>query len=287
MEEKNFGSYRLCEHYLSQLTGQIHNSKISQPDALVESISRIGREYIKEQPNMIAIRKRITTIVYYLKRLSKGGKSVDQIKQLALDKIKEIQTETRNKVEKIGEIGSRLILSQSKVVTFGYSTNVLNIFTRAQKLKRKFSVYCLEGRPAFNGRQMSEEIARKGIPVHLLTDAGMAWAMSEVNMVLIGADRVFETGITTQTGGLPLAVIAGHFKVPVYVACELEKIMTELDLAVRYYQQNKEAILPKSKKQLSAINFNFETVPLEFLSKFVCEEGVFDLNEYTSWFLKD
>jgi translation initiation factor eIF-2B subunit delta len=287
MDDNTFGSFNVSESYLKVLEDYIQKNKSTKIDEFIDEISRVGRELVKQQPNMVAARKRITGTIYYLKRLSKGSKSVAQVKEIAADKIKEIRRQASESVKKIGETGARLILSQSKILTYGYSTNVLKIIEVAQKHKRKFSVYCLEGRPYFDGRAMAEDIARKGIRVTLLTDAAMAWGAQDASMVLTGADRVFETGIVGRTGGLPLAVVSRHFQIPFYTACEMDKILKEIELAVRFYPQDEQRVLEKSKKLLSPLNFSFESIPLEFISKIVCEEGIFDTNEYSSWFLKD
>lgn len=72
---------------------------------------------------------------------------------------------------------------------------------------------------------MSNELAKLDVPVKLLIDSAVAYSMAEVDMVLIGADGVVESGgIVNMMGTYQIALVAKSMNKPVYVAAESYKV---------------------------------------------------------------
>ncbi len=281
------GSYLTCNYALKVLQSYIENYEQTDLIALGEDLNKIARGVVKTYPNMVILRKNVTGVVYYLKRLVKADKPAAEVKKFAIAKINEIKKELENKQKKIGESGAKLIFNQSKILTISYSSHLIEIFKQAAKLKRKFTVYCMESRPSLEGRNFAEDVAALGIPCKLITDAAAGQVMKEVNLVLTGADRVFEDGFVSKTGSLPLAVLAQTFKIPYYIAFETDKILLEYEQAIRFYTENPKEVYPGKKKNVSALNVYFDSVPIEYLSKVVCEDGIFSITEFKNRYLEE
>lgn len=281
------GSHRSCNQALKVLQSYIEEYSDSDLVALGEDLNKIARGIIKTYPNMVILRKNVTGVVYYLKRLVKAKKTSEEVKKSSLAKIKEIVKELEAKKKKIGESGTKLILNQSKILTISYSSHLLEIFKQAIKLKRKFTVYCMESRPSLEGQIFAEELGALGISSHIITDAAAGQVMKEINMVLTGADRVFEEGFISKTGSLPLAVLTKTFKIPFYIAFETDKILQEYEQAVRFYPEDPSEVYPGKKKNVNVINVYFDSVPLDYVSKIVCEDGIFSITEFKEWYLEE
>ena len=281
------GSHRSCNQALKVLQSYIEEYSDSDLIALGEDLNKIARGIIKTYPNMVILRKNVTGVVYYLKRLVKAKKTSDEVKKSSLAKIKEIVKELEAKKKKIGESGTKLILNQSKILTISYSSHLIEIFKQAIKLKRKFTVYCMESRPSLEGRIFAEELGALGISCHIITDAAAGQVMKEINMVLTGADRVFEDGFISKTGSLPLAVLTKTFKIPFYIAFETDKILQEYEQAIRFYPEDPSEVYSGKKKNVDVLNVYFDSVPLEYVSKVVCEDGIFSITEFKEWYLEE
>jgi translation initiation factor 2B subunit (eIF-2B alpha/beta/delta family) len=145
----------------------------------------------------------------------------------------------------------------------------------------------MESRPSFEGRVFAEELSKMGIKVYLITDAAIGHIMPDINMVLTGADRVFETGFVSKSGSYPLALVAEAYKVPLYIAFETDKILKEYEQAIRFYQEDAREIYPGKSTKINVSNLYFDSVPLKFVSKIICEDGIFSINEFEKWYLKD
>ena len=132
----------------------------------------------------------------------------------------------------------------------------------------------MESRPSYEGRIFAEELGALGISSHIITDAAAGQVMKEINMVLTGADRVFEDGFISKTGSLPLAVLTKTFKIPFYIAFETDKILQEYEQAIRFYPEDPSEVYSGKKKNVNVLNVYFDSVPLEYVSKVVCEDGL-------------
>jgi translation initiation factor eIF-2B subunit delta len=281
------GSFEISQNALLVLLDFIKNNKAKKAEKLVEECNAIGKEIIKSQPNMVNIRRKISTVIYHMKRLLKSKKSIDEIKKNSQAKIEEIINVSQTKKKKIGNIGAKLIFNHSKILTISSSSLIKEIFSAAHLLKRKFTVYCLESRPHNEGRALAYELANKGIPSVLTSDAMMGQVLSEVNMVISGADRIYESGFVNKTGTLPLAIASKTYQIPFYIAAETDKILKEIDRSLRFYPQDPGEIYKGKHKNLSVMNLYFEAITFEYVSKIICEDGVFDTGEFVNWYLKD
>jgi translation initiation factor eIF-2B subunit delta len=285
--EKFSGSFELSQKALICLSEFIETNSSKSSEKFVDESNKFAKALIKSHPNMVTIHKKISAIVYHMKRLLKVNKSVEEIQQASKLKITELLKVAESKRKKIGNVGGKLIFNQNKVLTISASSLITEIFYSAQKINRKFTVYCLESRPQNEGHLLAEKLTKKGIPCVLTTDAMMGQVLKEVNMVLCGADRIFESGFVNKIGTLPLAITAKFFQVPLYVAAETDKILKEIDRSLRFYPQDPAEIFSRKSNLLSVSNYYFEDISFDYVHKIICEDGVFDINEFISWYLED
>mgnify|MGYP002775719636 FL=1 len=76
---------------------------------------------------------------------------------------------------------------------------------------------------------MAKEMVAIGVPVTLIIDSAVAYTMQRVDMLLIGADGVVESGgIINMIGTYQAAMVARTMNKPVYVAAESYKVLSPL-----------------------------------------------------------
>lgn len=107
------------------------------------------------------------------------------------------------------------------LVTYGIGT-ALGAIRRAHEREKIDRVYACEARPLGQGSRLTMwELDRLGIPGSLLPDsaAGSLLASGEVDLVIVGADRIAANGDTAnKVGTLNLAVLANRYNVSFYIA---------------------------------------------------------------------
>jgi methylthioribose-1-phosphate isomerase len=131
----------------------------------------------------------------------------------------------------LGRLGAELIPDRARVMTHcntgalataGYGT-ALGVI-RSSKGK-KISVIANETRPYLQGARLTAwECVQEGIPCTLITDsmAGHLMSRGEVDLVIVGADRIAANGdVANKIGTYSLAVLANRHGIPFYVAAPL------------------------------------------------------------------
>jgi methylthioribose-1-phosphate isomerase len=107
------------------------------------------------------------------------------------------------------------------LATAGYGT-ALGVVRAAAEAGRGVSVVAGETRPFLQGARLTAwELARDGIPVTVVTDgmAGFLMRRGEVDLVVVGADRIARCGdVANKIGTYGLAVLARAHQIPFYVA---------------------------------------------------------------------
>ena len=286
-EIKATSSFDFCLLALRYLQNFIRNAPIKNMDYFLSALNEQGHALVKMQPNMANLKKKISMVIYVVKKAMKTRKTNAEIIEYSLQKLAEMLAVAAQNKEKIAAAGSKLITSNARVVTIGNSALVSEILITALNQKRKFEVYCLESAPTREGITLAEALARKGISACLYGDAAMGVILSQATLVLSGAVRIYEEGFVNKIGTLPLALTTCSLKLPFYLAAETDKILTEREYAIRFYKHDPAEIYIPRNKNLKVHNVYYESVPLSLLSKLITEDGIFDLTEFKNWYLKD
>jgi methylthioribose-1-phosphate isomerase len=131
----------------------------------------------------------------------------------------------------IGSIGAKLIPQGARILTYcntgalataGHGT-ALGVIRSARD--KGISVVACETRPYLQGARLTAwECLQEGIPCTLITDnmAGHMMSRKEIDLVIVGADRIAANGDTAnKIGTYTLAVLARRHGLPFYVAAPL------------------------------------------------------------------
>lgn len=281
------GSHEIFKSSLLALKDFLKNDKSKNKIVLSDALNDVVRNLNRAHKNIVILQKNTSAIAYYLKRLAKTDKDINSIKKQTIEKINNLIADSDAKAEKIGALGARLIFNKNNVLTISYSTIIKEILINAKKINRNFDIYCLESRPMLEGQQFAVDLAKAGIQTHLITDVMMAKIMPDINIVFSGVDRLYESGFINKIGTLPLAIVSKKFNVPFYIASETDKILKEIDRTIRISLKNPKEVFKDKIRKLSVLNYYFEEIPYKFVTKIICEEGVFETHEFIKWYLKD
>jgi len=137
---------------------------------------------------------------------------------------------------RIGQLGARLIPEGGTVVTHcnagalataGYGT-ALGIVRAAWEAGVLGKVFVDETRPRLQGARLTAwELAQEGVPHEVIVDGAAAALMAsgEIDLVLVGADRIACNGdVANKIGTYSLAVLAHYHRIPLHVAAPVSTI---------------------------------------------------------------
>jgi len=193
----------------------------------------------------------------------------------------------------IGRHGAKLIKNRTRILTHcnagalaavDYGT-VMAPLRVAKDAGRRFFVYVSETRPRFQGSRLTAwELAQEGIEHAIIADGASGHFLSrgEVDLVLVGADRIAANGDTAnKIGTYEKAVVAKENGVPFYVAAPTSTF--DLSLAsgakIPIEERSPQEILhlegrPTAPKESPARNPAFDVTPARYIMGFVTDAGI-------------
>ena len=193
----------------------------------------------------------------------------------------------------IGANGAAVVPDGARVLTHchtgsmacvGWGTAV-GVIRAAHEAGRRPSVWVDETRPVLQGARLTAwELQRLGIPATLVVDsmAGSLMAAGEVDLAIVGADRIAANGdVANKIGTYPLAVLARYHNVPFYVAAPTSTIdpATPSGSAIVVEQRPGAEVVEVGGVRLApegvaAQNWAFDITPAELITGYITENGI-------------
>ena len=211
----------------------------------------------------------------------------------ALDEARTIAAEDAAASAAMARHGLGLIPEGARVLTHCNTGSLVSagggtafaVILAAHRAGRLASLWVDETRPLLQGARLtSYEARRAGLPYAVLPDAAAASLMAagEVDMVLLGADRVAADGsVANKVGTYSLAVLARHHGVPFVVAAPVSTIDFAAAGGGAIVIEHRAAAevtsfagVPVAAAGSPAYNPAFDVTPPALLSALVTERGV-------------
>jgi methylthioribose-1-phosphate isomerase len=183
--------------------------------------------------------------------------------------------------------GARILThcNAGALATAGYGT-ALGVIRAAHEHGRVALVWVDETRPVMQGSRLTAwEMVKEGIPHRLISDvaAGFVMKQGEVDLVIVGADRIAANGDTAnKIGTYSVAVLASHHGIPFYVAAPLSTIDPSIPsgAAIPIEERGGDEVRRIGGRQTApaetpVYNPAFDVTPAELIAGIITERGVF------------
>lgn len=229
---------------------------------------------------------------YMQSSLSKVG-SVAEARRMAVEASESYANASAEKCRLIGVHGEKLIKPGYNILTHcnagalgcvDYGT-ALAPMRFAHYSKKKFHVFVDETRPRLQGAYLTAwELQQEGIKHSVIADnaAGYYMAQGEVDLVIVGADRVARNGdVANKIGTYEKAVLAKENGIPFYVAAPSTtfdpKIRSGKDIPIEERSPDEvhlvqgKRITPKNSR---ARNPAFDVTPAKYIKGIITEKGI-------------
>jgi len=187
----------------------------------------------------------------------------------------------------VREFGPLRILTHCNTgpLACGQFGTALGVVQAAHHADREISVWVDETRPYLQGARLTAwELAQAGVPHTLIPDvaAGHLMSRGEVDVILVGADRVAANGDTAnKVGTYALAVLAARHAIPFYVCAPTSSIdpATPDGASIEIEERAADEVLQIRGVSIAPVgtdvrNPAFDVTPAELITGIVTEEGV-------------
>jgi ribose 1,5-bisphosphate isomerase len=180
--------------------------------------------------------------------------------------------------KKIYEYGARKIENDMTVFTHCHSSIVMGVIRKAWEDGKRFSVFCTETRPLFQGRKTAKEIASIGIPVTMWVDSGARMAIRDSDIFLFGADAITSEGkVVNKIGTEMFAEIAEKYDTDSYCCTNSWKYdpMTVFGKCEPIERRDPKEVWERAPKRVKIMNLAFERVHPNLMTAIISELGDF------------
>ena len=224
--------------------------------------------------------------------VAKRGKTVSEIRDTVIAKAKEMAEEDINVNKKMGKNGVQLFQDNDTIMTHcnagalatvAYGT-ALGVIRATNESRKNIKVIATETRPIQQGSRLTAfELKHDGIDVSLIPDTAVGYTMANdlVNGVVVGADRILQTGhVFNKIGTYQVATMAKQHNIPFYVAAPLSTfdVQSKPDDIIIEQRKASEVTGIGDKKTapdgIGVINPAFDMTPPELISGIITENGV-------------
>lgn len=155
-------------------------------------------------------------------------------------------------------------------------------------------VWVDETRPLNQGSRLTAwELHQENIPFHIISDntAGQLALRNQIDMVLVGADRIVKNGdMANKIGTYLKALMAHEHNIPFYVAAPSSTFDFNINNGadIRIEERNPDELLYVTaefqqqliqaklySEQFPALNLAFDITPAKFINAYITEKGIF------------
>jgi methylthioribose-1-phosphate isomerase len=224
---------------------------------------------------------------------AEAGESVEQIKARLDAEAEMIHDEDVAGCRAIGAFGAVVVPDDARILTHcnagalataGYGT-ALGVIRGAVEAGKRVTVLADETRPFLQGARLTAwELVREGIQTTVIADsmAGAIMRMGQIDLVVVGADRIAANGDTAnKIGTYTVAVLAHAHAIPFYVAAPLSTIDLETPDGdhIPIEERSAKEITHLAGTQLTPVgalvrNPAFDVTPHRLISGIVTERGI-------------
>jgi len=257
-------------------------------------------EFQKTCELMAGTRPTAVNLFWAIERMKKAfaaaahdGQSVDEIKRKLVAEARAIHDEDVQSCRTMGAHGATLVPSSARILTHcnagalataGYGT-ALGVIRAAAEQGKTIAVLADETRPFLQGARLTAwELVRDGIDTTVITDnmAGAMMRLGEVDLVVVGADRIAANGdVANKIGTYSVAVLAKEHGIPFYVAAPLSTVdlNTPDGSGIPIEERNEREVTHVGANRLTPEgarirNPAFDVTPSRYVTAIITERGI-------------
>jgi methylthioribose-1-phosphate isomerase len=223
-----------------------------------------------------------------------AGQSPDELADRLEREARSIHDEDVASCRAMGRFGAAVVPDGARVLTHcnagalataGYGS-ALGVVRAAVEQGKRIAVIADETRPFLQGARLTAwELVRDGISTTVITEsmAGPLMRAGDIDIVVVGADRIAANGDTAnKIGTYTVAVLAHEHKIPFYVAAPLSTIDLSTpdgdQIPIEERDQREITHLGSARLTPEGVKIRnpaFDVTPHRYIAGIITEKGIF------------
>ncbi len=263
-------------------------SNAKEKDQLIKDLEVAKKILFETRPTAVNLAWGLEKIM----SVAKIGESIDQIRTSVIETAKQMAEDDIQINMSIGKNGSDLFDDNDTIMTHcnagalatvGYGT-ALGVIRATKESGKNIKVIATETRPVQQGSRLTAfELKHDNIDVSLIPDTAVGYTMANglVNGVVVGADRILQTGhVFNKIGTYQVATMAKQHNIPFYVAAPLSTFDLESrpdDVIIEQRKASEVTGIGDKRTApdgIDVINPAFDMTPPELISGIITENGI-------------
>jgi len=263
-------------------------SDAKEKDELINYLENAKKILFETRPTAVNLAWGLQKIM----QVAKMANTVDEIRKSVVETAKKMADEDIQINMSLGKNGSELFNDNDVVMTHcnagalatvGYGT-ALGVIRATKESGKKIKVIATETRPVQQGSRLTAfELKHDGIDVSLIPDTAVGYTMANglVNKIVVGADRILQSGhVYNKIGTYQVAIMAKQHNIPFYVAAPLSTFDLESgpdDIIIEQRKSSEVTGIGDKKTApdgIDVINPAFDMTPPELISGIITEKGI-------------
>lgn len=278
-EDNSSGARELADQAAELLFDLLRQQKKVSQEKLIQEVHLTANRLMHVQPSIGPIYNLCNGLLLLLETKNPDFHLIEAGKEW----ISLFRRRLTKNVEQLRRRALDLLPEKGVVVTYSFSSTVLQTMITAKKMGKSLRVYCSESRPNLEGRRLARELGEAGIFVRFGVDAALFAWMEEADLLLLGSDAVCTRGLLNKVGSAALVLSAKNARknhpkkgpVKIYALADTEKLIpTPLADRLRISSRDPLEVLESPHPNVEISNRYFEITPLDHFDGIVTEAGV-------------
>jgi len=163
-----------------------------------------------------------------------------------------------------------------QVLIHSQSSVIRDLFKSLTDKDRNISIIQTESRPMMEGQEQAKFLAGLGYPVKVITDAGFTPLLGVIDIVILGADRIYPDVFINKCGSHAITLLSRRQDIPVYVLADSRKLIqapTDYN-TLREQEKPSGEVWQSPPKGIIPVNYYFEPIPTKLVNAFVTEDRI-------------
>ncbi len=274
--------------------GMVLGSKQPQrPDSFSfkRNLGKIAKTLISTRPTAVNLLWAVARMRGVVER--NPGQELQKLRSLLEEEALRIREEDLQTNRAMGRQGQVLIPDGATILTHcnagalataGYGT-ALGVIRAAYAAGKKIRVFVDETRPFLQGARLTAwELMKEKIPCTLITDnmAGSLMARGEIDLAIVGADRIAANGdVANKIGTYSVALLCHAHGIPFYVAAPRSSVdlTTKRGRDIPIEQRHPDEVTSLNGQRVApygvkVVNPAFDVTPSRYIRAIITEKGI-------------